>query len=993
MTSRFARVVLIAALSGIFLLGSPCGGGPTAKTFNPMSIVIPMDNCYQARDTSATTETVQCNNGQNGRAGRDDGIFRAYGFAYYLIKHGITVYWTINPNKTSFVGSDVTIGTGGSNIVTHWDWTNQDFSATYFQANTLGQVTYIGAPFIIDGADAPTVVHMLTVPTDPAYADFAQFRSEKILDIHQISIGFTAQQVRPLVGPPPRVAIFNFTNANSDTTSMTVMHNYVVAAGLDTPNCVGGAAGDCAGGTTAVGGCNTGSFGFKVNSGPGKLYDILCDGDFIPPYNTSTLSNGYRLLWTPHWDDVFDPNGASGQDKALAGVLQVVSDFVDAGNNTVTECQGIQSLEGGNDTCSTGSSPGLPATRFQTTTGLNNNENVNFGGALTFSNYPSPNMQIGDFAYSLVSGCLTDWGPTAGGGYKPGVTHFITAKNGGNAATDVFTMDNKDNNPSKGLVVYLGGHDYNGQTAGTRLVLNSLFNLGIACVSPNTPCNTGLLGVCAAGTLVCAPNGGLSCVQNVQPTPEICDGLDNNCNGLIDEGLTQGCYSGPNGTDNVGVCHGGTSVCSNGVWGPCQGQKLPATEICNGLDDDCDGHIDNIPGTTNPLSQACYDGPPGTLGVGTCTGGNQLCISGSWGACQGEILPQPESCNGIDTDCDGVDNDGCGACQVGQTQPCYDGPPNTRGVGICHAGTQPCVGGGWGTCQGEVLPQPEQCNGKDNDCDGDIDNGPCPPGFQCNNGACVPQVCGGEIGECPAGYTCTINGCVAGSCGDAGVPDAGGICQPGLICQNGNNCIDPCAGVKCGAGDTCSAGQCVSAICYLAGCPDAGFVCLNGACIPDPCTGVNCPAGTFCRNGDCIQNCAYQQCDGGTACSVDGFCEPVSSCSPACGSGQACDGGQCMTDPCAGLLCGKGQVCVNGNCVDDPCTDAKCPFGKCVGGQCQGAVPLVDGGLSGATFDGGNGGPGVGVKKGCGCGSSSGFEAMALLALMGLMWAGRRSRA
>jgi hypothetical protein len=60
-------------------------------------------------------------------------------------------------------------------------------------------------------------------------------------------------------------------------------------------------------------------------------------------------------------------------------------------------------------------------------------------------------------------------------------------------------------------------------------------------------------------------------------------------------------------------------------------------------------------------------------------------------------------------------------CAPGATQPCYDGPPGTEGVGLCAAGMQTCAadGASWGVCAGEILPKPEDCATPfDEDCDG-----------------------------------------------------------------------------------------------------------------------------------------------------------------------------------------------------------------------------------------------------------------------------------
>jgi hypothetical protein len=78
----------------------------------------------------------------------------------------------------------------------------------------------------------------------------------------------------------------------------------------------------------------------------------------------------------------------------------------------------------------------------------------------------------------------------------------------------------------------------------------------------------------------------------------------------------------------------------------------------NGLDDDCNGKVDDTCHCTLGDVERCFGGPAVARGVGACTDGTQTCTSSGWGDCVGAIVPTDEICNGVDDDCDGLVDDG-----------------------------------------------------------------------------------------------------------------------------------------------------------------------------------------------------------------------------------------------------------------------------------------------------------------------------------------------
>lgn len=255
---------------------------------------------------------------------------------------------------------------------------------------------------------------------------------------------------------------------------------------------------------------------------------------------------------------------------------------------------------------------------------------------------------------------------------------------------------------------------------------------GISCAGAGESCDTGKPGVCGRGITKCDIEGGIGCEESISPSAEVCDGLDNDCNGKVDDGAT--CEGGKQ-------CFEGTCIgkCSESLEFRCQiGFACDATSgLC--VDQKCQGV--------------------------SCKAG-EICRNGKCGnGCEGVVCPAKQFCSG------GLCVDAC----VGKSCP----------------GTQVCV---YGVC----MPDCSQCGGLT-----------CGKGMACD-----------KLGD---------RQCFDASCGPAGTCGAGKQCKAG-------KCVDLCDGVKCPGDTVCKDGVCPPpGIGQTLPTTDSGVVQLDGSApwVPD----------------------------------------------------------------------------------------------------------------------------------------------------------------
>jgi len=378
-------------------------------------------------------------------------------------------------------------------------------------------------------------------------------------------------------------------------------------------------------------------------------------------------------------------------------------------------------------------------------------------------------------------------------------------------------------------------------------------------------------------------------------TPASCTptGNDSNCNGIDEDcsGTADDHYVPDSSCFLPGACAASdvASSCNGGVETAClTGTPAPTDNNCDGIDNNCNGFTDEsyVSITSCFLPGVCALGDAGS----SCVGGQEtVCSTGS-------PTGDDANCNGIDEDCNGVADNG------------YVQTPTTCGIGACYStGQETCVNGA------EVdscTPNPssdEICNGIDDNCDGNIDDGSVclPTAYYCDNDT------DGYYSATPSG-ACDTFGCVPGVCTEI----------QGNDCDDTEPEINPdatevCDGVNNDCNDQTPDGYDESWLneqtsCGLGVCASTGmFVCSQGQ-KTDTCT-VGTPTGDDSNCNGLDEDCS------GTA---DDHYVPDTSCflPGVCAAGNlasSCTGGQ-------EAVCSVGTPTgddTNCNGIDEDCDD------------------------------------------------------------------------
>ncbi len=287
------------------------------------------------------------------------------------------------------------------------------------------------------------------------------------------------------------------------------------------------------------------------------------------------------------------------------------------------------------------------------------------------------------------------------------------------------------------------------------------------------------------------------------------------------------------------------------------------------------------------------------------------------------------------------------AMQLELSTKCYNtgaGDAKCEGKRTCKVGT------GLSACISEA-PAPETCNGKDDNCDGQTDEGTCDDGIACTDDSCAgvegckhlnnTKPCDADNSKCTVGDVCASGKCVAGApltCDDGNVCTLDS-CDPAQGCIFTNNDGQKCDAdsTDCTVADSCKGGQCAAGPAKACAsddpCIDAKCDKASGACKYPSKVGLPCEDGNPCTVGDvcggvggdqCLPGPTQGACDDKNDCTEDS-CNAKIGCQHTPKPGAICNDGNACT---LGEFCSDSAICSNGKafpCDDlNPCTSDLC---------------------------------------------------------------------
>ncbi len=199
---------------------------------------------------------------------------------------------------------------------------------------------------------------------------------------------------------------------------------------------------------------------------------------------------------------------------------------------------------------------------------------------------------------------------------------------------------------------------------------------------------------------------------------------DNPNNSVCTPGDTMDCYSGPTGTENVGLCQGGVHTCDaeGSTWGPCSGEVTPLQEVCDNLrDDDCNGTADDV---------LDIDGDGFTLCTGDCCETLSQCDEPAKVNPGAVEVANEDGSPSADENCNGMIDEGLVVCDNGLLLDDADPISAARAIDLCQDSTD----GSYGLVSATYLR-----------ADGSAFSSPKQHGIQATFGPNVPPQFGGSM--------------------------------------------------------------------------------------------------------------------------------------------------------------------------------------------------------------------------------------------------------